>query len=192
MWIAETLLQAIGRDMGPDGCVTAERMAELTGWQPGRVNNAVEVLKRNELLTTRSLGCYRLTEAGVEVVEGRARPRLKSGPKGKHGASRAQDEALGARIWRALRILGKASLPDLMEIADSKGSRSEADHARRYLRALADAGYLRELRREPGTHKRWLLVRDTGPQAPVPRSAWSELRDPNTGAVHVIGRVARG
>ena len=92
------------------------------------------------------------------------------------------------RAWAALRILGKASVPELQGWA---GDDVKPSNLQKYLHLLERAGFVQRLDlREPGTaptsngHVRWLLVRDSGPKAPVYRPRFDSVFDPNTREVH--------
>ena len=69
------------------------------------------------------------------------------------------------RAWQSMRILRRFSLPDLMATAEVG-----QDNARKYVRGLARAGYLRVVKAKANGHKGghavYQLVRDTGPRAP--------------------------
>jgi hypothetical protein len=84
------------------------------------------------------------------------------------------------RLWQAMRLKGAFTTADLMAICGC-----DKAPTLRYLRALVDAGYLRELgkqRSSPvgftgGFAKVLQLVQNTGPIAPVPQSG--QLFDAN-------------
>lgn len=100
-------------------------------------------------------------------------------------APRRPRDSLRQRLWRAMRKLRKATLADLVTVAAAGSERNPADNAGAYLGQLTRAGYLIELqRRGPRAPRTWVIVRDTGPRAPV----WSRTRrivaDHNTGEVH--------
>jgi DNA-binding transcriptional ArsR family regulator len=139
-------------------------------------------------------GAYRLTRAGVEARA--AGGVSKPGPKGAQtGRRQAPVDTLRARVWRALRANGKATIPELLISASRGDERAAASNIGRYLRALERAGYVTRLkRRSPGTKITsngfitWLLLpdRDTGARAPAHHPVRGELRDPNTGEVHHV------
>ena len=80
-----------------------------------------------------------------------------------------------ARIWEAMRGLRRFTIGDLCELTGE-----DYHNVKRFVRVLELAGYLRKSRAgEPGAKYRYLLVRDTGPRAPV-QKAVRFLWDPNT------------
>lgn len=81
-----------------------------------------------------------------------------------------------ARLWRAMRILRTFTVAELSATAEVS-----PNSARKYVRALAHAGYLRVAtpyrQGAVGGHASYLLIRDTGPHAPS--IGKQRLRDPN-------------
>lgn len=134
-------------------------------------------------------GCYRLTAAGEEArTAGR---RLRSGPVRPHtGRRRPVHGTMRERVWRALRIKVKATLPELVELAARGSERDAYGNARKYLRALEKAGYVRRLPARargaaptsPG-HVKWVLLRNTGPAPPAWHPVRGEVEDLNTGEI---------
>lgn len=188
-WTTEKLLAAL---RATDDCRTVEELAAATGIDRKQVAKSCGILKTRGLAERRRAGCYRLTEAGR--IADRA---VRSGPTGKHTGRRGANRApsLRERIWRALRSLHKASLPELLQVASLGDEKDAASNARRYLGWLEQAGYIARLRtREPGTAPtsngfvRWLLVRDSGPLPPRRSTRDGGLFDPNTGEAHPLRR----
>lgn len=104
------------------------------------------------------------------------------------GRATAPRRDLRQRLWSALRRLKKATVQDLVTIAQC--GESQARHnTQRYLRALGAAGYLKAMPRSGRGHPNaWLLVRDTGPRAPSYSQATRTVTDRNTGEVHHVGQ----
>lgn len=183
-WKSEQLLTAVGQ-AGPHECITEARMAELTGFDAKAVENCCLKLRAHGFLTRTARGCHKLTPAGVVAFQEGA--KLRSGPKGAHIGRKTVPGTVRDRAWSALRITGKGSIPDVIMLAAEGGEKNISNNIGKYFRALARAGYLRQLRvREPGTsptsngHVRWLLVRNSGPLAPVWRVKAGTVYDPNT------------
>lgn len=69
------------------------------------------------------------------------------------------------RAWQSMRILRRFTLPDLCATAEIG-----LENAKKYMGGLWRAGYLRRIQEcrsgHKGGHAVWMLVRDTGPQAP--------------------------
>ena len=181
---AATLLQLLDENAE---CIKIAEIAERTGWPRGQVTRKVDTLRKRGFAERVKTGCYRLTDAGRRA-KANATP-INSGPAGPHtGRRRPAPDSFRSRLWRAHRALRKASIPDLIAMADGETLRDPVSAARCYLKALEGAGYVMKLaRRAPGTaptsngFHRWLLVKNTGPKAPTWNPDKRELYDPNTG-----------
>ena len=204
---AQIILTVVGALVAPGECVKiAAIKAELTKrghgdkWPRASVANACQTLVRRELLTQhvytgmdgtpKKPGCYTLTSAGKAFLdEGR---RIASGQPTSGTRVRVVAGGLRSKAWHAMRILQKFSLGDLAKHCAVGGEADAAGNLGKYVRALTRAGYLTELRREPGTaptsngFKRWLMVRDSGPQAPVWNQAGKTVTDANTRTVYPL------
>ncbi len=119
--------------------------------------------------------------------------KLTSGPRGPwaiNGRHKVVTGTIRDRVWRMLRIRRKVSVPEVIGLLSDASDSADAydrmkSNVQKYLRALNRAGYLVPMRKEPGTaltsngHNRYMLVRDTGPVAPIMRAR--EVFDPNEG-----------
>lgn len=79
------------------------------------------------------------------------------------------------RMWQCMRRLRQFTAADVEAVAEAS-----RDNVRKYLRALARAGYLAQLKPasgQPGGHAVWHLARNTGPIAP--RAAKGGVYDAN-------------
>lgn len=169
-------------------CLTLEELcATMPSVARRMLINAAGRLVERGLIERVERGCYRLTAEG-EAAQA-AGVVIKSGPRGPMLRRRPVRNSLNARLWRAMRLKGKFTIPALLELAvkDEKNPRCGAE---RFIRMLERAGYLHRLaKRDPGTsptsngYVRWSLVRDTGELPPMPRRNGAELYDPNTGEV---------
>jgi predicted transcriptional regulator len=196
VWVAEKVLTAIRDDKVCD-CITKERLVMLTGLPLKQINVFCSKLSSHGLLKLSGNGCYELTESGKQALA--AGCRFRSGPKGKESsACRVLENTLRVRIWRAMRIRRKFSVPELISlVVDGTESCDITNNVQKYLGALAKAGYITEMpRREPGTaatsngFKRWWLQdeKDSGPQAPVFKARVKIVYDPNTRATIDISK----
>lgn len=186
-WIAEQLLEAIGR-AAPRHCITEEEAMQITGLTVRQVEQGILKLRKHGLVEKVSTACHRLTDAGREAVA--AGLKIRSGPRGGgQTGKRIHKGTLRIRVWRAMRIRRKFSIPDLVSLVAEGGEKDIDSNIRKYLSALTRAGILTELpRREAGTaltsngYKRYWLrdENNTGPQAPVWRQAANSVYDPNT------------
>ena len=176
------LLQALS-----DGsCRTIADLADALDLTRRQVSDAAACLLRRDYLMRMSAGCYRLTDEGVAAAA--AGEVIRSGPQGPRDRVRIASHSLRARAWRAMRVRRRFTLHDLISDAATAADRAPGDNIGHYLRALRASGYLTELpKRARGTtltsngFKRWMLVRDTGPLAPVALSKKAAVHDQNTG-----------
>jgi len=187
-WIAEHLLKVIG-EHAPDECITEERLVNLTRLKPMQVENAARKLRKHNLVMLTAPGCYRLTSAG-KVALATEDARLRSGPRGAQPGVRIHRHSLRARVWRAIRIRRKFSIPEIEPLVLQGSEKNMRSNIGKYLKALELAGYLVKMKqREAGTaltsngFARWWLPDDknTGPIAPVWRPAKNVVFDQNTG-----------
>lgn len=186
-WIAEQLLQAIGR-AAPRDCITDDAVVQITLLNSRQVEQGILKLRKYGLVEKISPACHQLTDAGREAVASGL--KLRSGPRGSgQPGKRIHKNTLRIRVWRAIRIRRKFSIPDLVALVAEGGEKDIESNIRKYISALTRAGILTELpRREAGTaltsngYKRWWLtdVRDPGPLAPVWRQGANTVFDPNT------------
>ncbi len=97
------------------------------------------------------------------------------GAKTKHRSAGQARE----RAWQSMRILMRFTVAELVATAEI-----EESNARKYVRRLHRTGYLRLLagnaNGHPGSHSVWLLVRNSGPRAPIPRTKDTHVWDLNT------------
>lgn len=170
-------------------CLTTAALADLTGLSNHSVAQACCKLVSRGWIVRREKGCFELSakgrkaaEAGETITSGSHSPRTEASPR------RPRRQTVRDRMWTAIRTLKKFTLADLETMAGA----SRCD-AQRYTRVLASAGYLSRLRSEPGTaptsngFHRYLLIRPSGPEAPVYRAGRREVYDRNDGEIHRIG-----
>lgn len=167
-------------------CRTIQDLEIVLDLTRRQVSDAASKLLRRDYLMRMGTGCYQLTEAGI--VAATAGEVITSGPRGPRDTPRILRNTLRERAWRSMRIRRRFTIPDLVADAATDADKRPDDNLQRYLRALSVAGYVRALpRRAEGTaltsngFKRWMLVNDTGPLAPVILSKKPAIRDRNTG-----------
>lgn len=183
-WATEQILATIARAT-PRECVTEAHLAEVTLKNAKSVENSCRILRKHGLVRKTEQGCYKLTTAGrAAIAEG---ARLRSGPKGARTGHLVREGTLRSRAWLAMRISRKFSIDDIVMLAIRGGERDIHSNLGKYCRTLARAGYLRPLpTREAGTaltsngFVRYLLLKNTGPKAPVWKQSRGTLYDPNT------------
>lgn len=133
------------------------------------------------------VGCYRLTHDGLSAA---ARGEvIKSGPW-RPDTGRARKPVANTfrqRVWTVMRMSGSFTLGDLVMAAAGADDRDAGSNASFYIRRLIGAGYVFELPvRQRDTKvtsngiKRFRLLKDTGPKAPVYRSRTRSIYDYNT------------
>jgi len=177
------------------GCLTTAGLAEITGLDRKIISATLCRLILRGLVERVERGCFRLTAKGhLSAQRGEV---IRSGPRRRHtGIKRSPRDTFRQRAWMAMRMAGKFTVPEILQLAGRAGERGgSADNLHRYLRALEQAGYVRRLPvRERGTapgsngYVRWRLIRDTGPLAPTVRRNGTII-DRNTGGI--IGEEGR-
>lgn len=127
--------------------------------------------------------CIGLAEAGRLANE---RGEVISG--GTHRQVKLARNTFRQRAWAAMRIRGTFTIGEIVSDAAGVSDIQARDNAARYLSRLGQAGYVKELRRRvPGTvagsngFKRYQLIENTGPRAPVFREGLCAIHDPNLG-----------
>lgn len=178
----------------PGACLTVVEIAAALDVTTHAVSAAMTHLVSRGLVDRKAIGCFALTDEGAAWrASGRSvsvnAPRPTALPTRK-----PKRLALSDRAWAALRIRQKATVFDLAELARRGEATAEA-RIRAYLLALERAGYVVRLARPESTRPRgkaarWLLVRDTGPLAPVVRTKRGDVWDRNTGQAFARQNVA--
>lgn len=91
---------------------------------------------------------------------------------------KAVPTTMRSRMWQSMRVMRRFSVRDLIAVAEASDS-----HVRRYVRELRRAGYVRPVHITNFTALNdtiYLLIRNTGPQAPRIRRHSNVVWDPNT------------
>lgn len=178
--VASKVLSTLHRGPG----FTTEWLATETEFTRKQVSDACAVLVRRGLVRSRVEGKFSVTDLGRELLSSGS--RIVSGPAGPRG-HRPTRSSLRERIWRALLMLRKATIPELLSYAAAGGEKAANNNTRKYLIALERAGYLvRDSRRVPGTSPtsngfaRWILLERTGPKPPMYNPRKKRVYDPNT------------
>jgi hypothetical protein len=177
---------ALLRHLAAGVCLTADQMAEALGITRAQAMNAARKLLRRGYLEKMAAGCFQLSEAGkAAALSGIT---ITSGPKGKTGVIATRRQTFRERAWLAMRIHHRFTIGQIVASAARDGERNARENARKYLAQLGQAGFVKELpNRLPGTSmgsngfKRWVLIRNTGPRAPVYRAELQTVHDFNTG-----------
>ncbi|MDX5595296.1 helix-turn-helix domain-containing protein [Pseudovibrio sp. SPO723] len=176
--------------LGDGACRTMDELDEALDLSRHQISKGATKLIFRGLAERVEAGCYRLTDAGKQAV--RNGVQLTSGPiKPDRGKRRKpQRNTLRQRAWNIMRMGDAFTVPDLMMVVQTGGEKTAANNLHRYIRALTKHGYLLEMpRRMAGTkvtsngYKRWKLLNDTGPIAPVLRPGSNVMFDHNLGEV---------
>jgi hypothetical protein len=164
-------------ETGP--CLTVDEMVERTAYPRRSVVEACACLVRRGWVDRLERGCFTLSVEGRQALT--RGDVVASGPIGPLTvrARRPKRRTIRDKMWSAIRIAKKFDLARLEEIAGASRT-----NAQRFVLVLARAGFLTELRRQPGDapssngFKRWLLVDDPGPATPTIK-ADGRIWDPN-------------
>lgn len=190
-WTAETVLTAISQRQ-QHACVTEDDLALATQLSHKQIEHACLKLRKHGFIEKTALGCHTITDAGLEAIA--SGKTIRSGPKA-WTAPKVNKNSLRIKVWRAMRIRGKFSIPEITMLVAEGGEKDITSNIGKYVRALEKAGYLIKMpKREKGCgltsngHIRYWLVptRDSGPQAPVWRVAKGAVFDPNTEMEHPL------
>jgi|GEM_PF-6825194 len=177
-------------------CIRIKTLAAQLRQNPDNVRQRIYRLVRLGLVERKIPGCYALTKMGQRVratggfegggiqacgigvadvaASGRpppAKPVKK--PRFKY------ETTLADRLWRALRLVRKASVAQLVELAARPGEQGIAN-AQQILGVWKRHGVVRQLKH--GRPPRYLLVRDLGPLTPRPSDRYERVWDANARA----------
>ena len=193
-WVAHKVLAAIA----DEGALSTVAITRASGVAGKSLENAIYRLRARAFIALEH-GRYRITEPGRAFIE--TGKRFTSGPRGTQPGRRLHTGTLRERAWRAMRIKVKFSSAEIVALAATDAARDPDSNVGKYLRALERSGYLMPLaRREAGTSptsngfRRYVLVRNSGPQAPRWLPKLGTVYDPNTEEQHpvVTQRVSAG
>lgn len=153
-------------------------------------NGAAKLLQRGYLMRMPD-GVLQLSAEGL--VAAAAGESIKGSPQTKVRGIR---DTFRDRAWRAMRIRRRFTVGDIVSDAGRDGDGQPEDNARRYISRLKQAGYIGELpKRRTGTalssngFKQFVLLKNTGPRAPIWRSEANTIHDFNTGEDIPCGRA---
>lgn len=166
------------------GRIPYRNLIQDTGLNRLQMRDAMKTLAARGLILRCWRGVIRLTPEGFQALV-EEDFTIKSGPTGPRLAGLPQT-SIRSRLWRALRVAKKGSLADLLILA-SQGEEVSKGDAKKYMNALAAAGYLARLpaKAENGA-TRYLLVRDTGRVAPQWHKKAKRIHDGNTGETYEL------
>ncbi|GLQ20473.1 hypothetical protein ACFFUB_00320 [Algimonas porphyrae] len=168
--------------------VTRDLVAQELGLRGCDANHKLGQLIRRGLICVASVGRYRPTESGRELLASGG--TIPSGPMPDAPLKDRQmsNQSLRARLWRAMKRKPRFTIPEILTLASNDTDGKPEDNARTYVRELKRAGYLTELpRREKrgrggSSVKVFWLREHTGPEHPRVRKRQDgppRLYDPN-------------
>ena len=194
-----TVQTALLHALSVDQCLTVQHLNDVLGWKPeeNQFHRAIARLIFRGFASRAERGCYMLTAEGLAFrASGKT---LKNGPQGPMtNKTRRNKRQTNSRdlVWRALRILQRATVPQIQELAGDFHPTTIAT----YLYDLALAGYVRILSKRDKTsstsklskgRSRFALIRDTGPDAPRFICDGTKVFDPNTNETADVVRKVR-
>ena len=163
------------------------KLAQLVGVTAKRTSKAAASLISRRYAVRARIGIYEITPAGRAALASGV--RISSGPLDKNATVLVRPITNGFRdrCWTSMRLRRIFTIRDL--VADAEAGEKDAENdAGRYVRILISVSYIKaETSREPGTkpgsngYKRFRLVKNTGPRAPLHRSKLGIVHDFNTG-----------
>lgn len=177
------VLKAV-QDAGRD---TTASLAVQLGISAKRASKAASALVLRGYLVRIGVGCFKLTSTGTVALA--SSKVITSGPINADATvpHRAITYGFRDRLWQSMRMRGSFTIHDV--VSDAVDAEADAiNDASRYIRILKGAGYVRDLPgrvagTRPGSngYKRFKLVKNTGPRAPLHRSKRGVIHDFNTG-----------
>jgi hypothetical protein len=169
-------------------CLTIDALEAALGLSRRQISNGAAQLVLRGLLERVEKGCYQLTKSGQ--TEAKAGKVIKAGPwRPDTGRNIVRHrDTFRQRVWSAIRMSTTFTLGELVVAAARHDDLCPESNAARYVRQLKHAGYIAEMpSRQAGTRltsngfKRFRLVRNTGPAAPVFKPKVKTVHDFNTG-----------
>lgn len=181
---SQRVLQVLGTRLGQ---IRATEIAKTTGLSCDQIHSGIGTLERRGFAQRLGDGRVKATAAGLAFLA--AGKEINLGPKGPRVAE-TEGTSLRSRLWRALRLAQKATIPELLQLAARGSEGNAADNAKDYLNALVRSGHVIRLSRRatcelPVTTgaTRYSLALNTGPLPPQYNRHQKRVYDPNTGEV---------
>ncbi|MBF0182477.1 MAG: hypothetical protein HQM03_20870 [Magnetococcales bacterium] len=179
-WLAEETLYHL-----VEGPMSGKRLTTALGIQGKKLYAITKNLTHRGLMEQRKDGHWRLTDAGV--IATKEGWKIRGGRPGKSRQPRKAGWTIRDKAWAALiNRGGKGTLLELAEEMDLR-DQSKLWNIGRYFGAIEKSGHLARSNAKdfsgsatnPGRHI-WLLINNTGPNAPLWRPTKSEVYDRNT------------
>jgi hypothetical protein len=152
-------------------------LVEATGLTRLQVRDGLKTLRGRGLAAMAWRGTWKLTPMGAEAA-GKGLV-FKSGPTGPRAVA-DMPHHFRSRLWRALRMMRKATIHALLVPASRPTDGNPYDNAKKYLDALVGAGFAQRMPHKDGHRTIYALVRDSGPLSPQWNKRQQRVFDPNT------------
>lgn len=174
-------------------CLTLDDLVRHIERPRKHITSAICHLITDRYVVRRERGCYEVTAAGVKAHK----KGYTCGPRRQRTSlPKPRSNTIRQRCWTLLRMRRRQSTYDLVASARSERDRAPQKSVLKFMRSLERAGYVARLdARAPGTaptsngYVNWLLVRDTGPVAPIFNHIAGTVRDGNTGETIALKAV---
>ncbi|MRN48686.1 hypothetical protein GJU94_02380 [Brucella sp. 10RB9214] len=182
------------RHLGDGTCQTIDQLDAALPLNRRQISDGAAMLIKRDYLDRIEAGCYCLTPSGLAAAH--RGERITSGPLHPHTGKcrRPHRDTFRQRAWNAMRMSVTFTIGDLAIVA-AKDDKDPESNLVNYLGALRRVGYVTELPvRQSGTHltsngfKRFRLLKDTGPVAPVWRAKKRAIWDYNLDGL--VGEVS--
>lgn len=159
---------------------------EATGLTVLQVHDGIQTLARRGFVERLGEGKVCASKAGLEwLAMGKT---ITSGPNGPRPMT-TEGTSLRFRLWRAIRLVRKGTIADLLELAERGSEGNAYASAKEYLNALVRSGHLIRMNRRGErqvnhgeTPTRYCITVDSGPLPPQYNRHQKRVFDPNTGS----------
>ena len=133
-------------------CVSLETLDQTFEAPRNRIATRVSLLTGQGYVRSYTMGCYVPTAAGRKLIANGG--EVKPGPRQgiQHKPRETDTHTLRARLWRAMILLQRATVSELVQRAATAEDANPIEACRRYISHLCRAEYLVKLpRRKKGT-----------------------------------------
>lgn len=159
------------------GRVAFGDLVTATGLTRLQVRDGLKTLRGRGLAIMAWRGTWKLTPKGSEAAgEGL---QLRPGPINPRRVVEVPHH-FRSRLWRALRMMRKATIHALLVPASSPADGNPYESATKYLNVLVKSGFVQRLPHKDGNRTIYALVRDSGPLPPQWNKRQGRVYDPNT------------
>ena len=180
---SQRILRALSTRLGLQH---VREIREATGLTVEQVQDGLQTLARRGFVERLGEGKVTASKEGLEwLVMGKS---ITSGPNGPRPMT-TEGTSLRSRLWRAIRLMKKGTIADLLELAERGTEGNAYASSKEYLNALVRSGHLIRMTRRGErqivngqTPTRYCLAVDSGPFPPQFNRRQRRVFDPNTGS----------